>query len=251
VKTDEQSLNLIEHALGARRILGFVRIREVCIFTMLLFATSLFAIRGGAQEINQARVTGYRPVQTHVVKPNQPARTSNAVTANRTRVQAQRVQITPQQLGLTRPIPINNPNRYIVNNPNPGLDPYMGTSPYPLLNTPANQAKARNDAWAAYRANLQAPTDRRISETQNAIRLTNSSRGNQLAGGDRYHFQYTSNDVRSIQQSLSRLGFYDGLPDGFFGAQTQQAIESYQVSHNMTVTGIPNQALYSQLGIVQ
>jgi hypothetical protein len=249
VKTDEESLNLIEHALGARRILGFIRI--VCILTTLLFAMSLFAIRGGAQEINQARVTPYRPVQTRVVKPNQPASTSNAIAANRLRVQAQRVQITPQQLGLTRPIPINNPNRYIVNNPNPALDPYMGTSPYPLLNTPANQAKARNDAWAAYRARLQAPTDRRISEAQNAISLTNSARANQLSGGDRYHFQYTSNDVRSIQQSLSRLGFYDGLPDGYFGAQTQQAIESYQVSHNMTVTGIPNQALYSQLGIVQ
>jgi putative peptidoglycan binding protein len=251
METSELSLNLVERAPVPRNPLGIVRARKVCILTTFLLGMSLFAIPGEAQEIGQAKVTVNRPVQSHVVKPNQPTRTSNPIAATRPKVQAPRVLITRQQLGLAGPIVNNNPNRYLANNPNPALNPYMATIPYPLLNTPANQAKARDDAWAAYRASLQAPTDKRVAEAQNAISLTNGARGDQLAGGDRYHFQYTSNDVRSLQQSLRRLGFYDGLPDGYFGEQTQQAIENYQVAHNMAVTGIPDRALYSQLGVVR
>jgi hypothetical protein len=210
---------------------------KICILSTVLASLFFHTTLTPAQQINQAKVTISRAAPARVVNPAQPTHLPNPIATNR--VQVSRVQITPRSFGLARPIPLDNGNRYLAN------------YPFPLLDTPANRAKARDDAWAAYRAELQAPTNQRNLETANPISLKNNGREDQLASRNRMNFQYSDSEIRSVQQSLRRLGLYAGLTDGYFGAATQQAIEAYQVTHGMAVTGQPDQALYAQLGIIR
>jgi peptidoglycan hydrolase-like protein with peptidoglycan-binding domain len=65
----------------------------------------------------------------------------------------------------------------------------------------------------------------------------------------RYNFQFSDNEVRSVQASLRRLGIYSGQVDGILGPDTRRAIEDYQVKNKLPVTGQPNQGLNALLGI--
>jgi peptidoglycan hydrolase-like protein with peptidoglycan-binding domain len=56
-----------------------------------------------------------------------------------------------------------------------------------------------------------------------------------------------SANVRDTQQRLSALGFYNGAVDGVWGADTRRAVERFQRSRGLAVTGDLNQATASAL----
>jgi Putative peptidoglycan binding domain len=123
--------------------------------------------------------------------------------------------------------------------------------PYPMTSTPANDAWARNNAWAAYSQSLQ-----KIPTAENPNRL--ASRPNLLdhdrfiqrpTSPQRYNFQFSDNEIRSVQASLKRLGIYSGQVDGILGPDTRRAIEDYQIKNKRPVTGQPDQSLNALLGI--
>jgi peptidoglycan hydrolase-like protein with peptidoglycan-binding domain len=59
---------------------------------------------------------------------------------------------------------------------------------------------------------------------------------------------YTVGQVRQVQQSLHRLGYYNGDVDGGFGPNTQNALERYQINVGEPVTGTLTQGVLSRLG---
>jgi hypothetical protein len=122
---------------------------------------------------------------------------------------------------------------------------------YPLTSTPANDAFVRNNAWAAYNANLhQIPTTtnpNRLAAPQN---LQDQNRFIQRPNSaHRYNFQFSDNEIRSVQAALRRMGMYSGQVDGILGPDTQRAIEGYQLKTKRPVTGQPDQSLNASLGI--
>jgi len=132
---------------------------------------------------------------------------------------------------------------------NPGGLPAM--SSYPLAHTPSNQAWERNNAWAAYNANLghipTAENPNRLAPRQN---LLNQDRFIQMPQSSRrYNFQFSDNEIRSVQAALRRLGIYSGQVDGILGPDTRGAIKNYQVKNKLPVTGQPDQGLNALLGI--
>jgi hypothetical protein len=65
----------------------------------------------------------------------------------------------------------------------------------------------------------------------------------------RYNFQFTDNQIRSVQAALRRLGVYSGQVDGILGPDTRRAISDYQTRNRQPVTGQPDQTLNASLGI--
>jgi hypothetical protein len=131
-----------------------------------------------------------------------------------------------------------------------GLPPGTSQLPYPVTSTPANDAWVRNNAWAAYNANLrQIPTTtnpNRVTAQQNLIdRDRFVQRPNST---HRYNFQFSDNEIRSVQAALRRRGTYSGQVDGILGPDTRRAIEEYQLKNNRPVTGQPDQWLNASLG---
>jgi hypothetical protein len=121
----------------------------------------------------------------------------------------------------------------------------------PMNSTPANDAVVRNNAWAAYNADLH-----HIPTTTNPNRL--AARQNLLdqdrfiqrpTSPHRYNFQFSDNEIRSVQAALRRLGTYSGQVDGILGPDTRRAIEEYQGANRRPVTGQPDQSLNASLGI--
>ncbi len=102
--------------------------------------------------------------------------------------------------------------------------------PYPLVATPANDAWARNNAWVAYDANLwQIPTaenPNRLAAHQNLLDRDRFVQMPRSSG--RYNFQFSDNEIRSVQAALRRLGIYSGQVDGILGPDTQRAVEADQ-----------------------
>jgi hypothetical protein len=60
---------------------------------------------------------------------------------------------------------------------------------------------------------------------------------------------YSVPEVRQVQTALRRMGYYRGDVDGDFGANTQNALENYQVSTGEPVTGTLSQGVLSRLGV--
>jgi hypothetical protein len=123
--------------------------------------------------------------------------------------------------------------------------------PYPLVSTPANDAWARNNAWSAYDANLRhiptAENPNRLAARQN---LLDQDRFIQMPQSSaRYNFQFSDNEIRSVQAALRRLTIYSGQVDGILGPDTHRAIEDYQIKNKLPVTGQPDQRLNALLGI--
>jgi peptidoglycan hydrolase-like protein with peptidoglycan-binding domain len=65
----------------------------------------------------------------------------------------------------------------------------------------------------------------------------------------RFNFQFSDNEIRSVQAALRRLGIYSGQVDGILGPDTQRAIKDYQIRNKRPVTGQPDQSLNALLGI--
>jgi hypothetical protein len=122
----------------------------------------------------------------------------------------------------------------------------------PLTPNPANDAMVRNNAWTAYNANLHqiptapnpnrlAPPQQKLIDQDQFIQRPNSVH--------RYNFQFSDNEIRSVQGALRRMGIYSGQTDGILGPDTQRAIETYQLQTKRPVTGQPDQSMNAALGI--
>ncbi len=57
--------------------------------------------------------------------------------------------------------------------------------------------------------------------------------------------------VQDVQNRLRQAGAYNGQIDGIWGADSQAALERYQQSHQLQVTGQLNQATAATLGLDQ
>jgi hypothetical protein len=123
--------------------------------------------------------------------------------------------------------------------------------PYLMPSTPANEALARNNAWAAYDANLghipAVENPNRLAAPQNILEQDRFVEMPQSSG--RYNFQFSDSEIRSVQAALRRLGIYSGPVDGILGPDTHRAIEDYQVKNKLPATGQPDQGLSALLGI--
>jgi Putative peptidoglycan binding domain len=150
------------------------------------------------------------------------------------------------QVNLTPRLITNRTNVRVAGFPNgPTL------LPYPLVSTPANNDWARSNAWAAYNANLRnIPTAENPSRLRNPQKLVDRDRFIQMPQSSRrYNFQFSDNEIRSVQSALRRLGIYSGQVDGILGPDTRRAIEDYQTKNKLPVTGQPDQGLNGLLGI--
>jgi hypothetical protein len=159
---------------------------------------------------------------------------------------AGRLQAPRVQLNLTPQHTANPSNVRIAGFP---TDPTL--LPYPLASTPANNVWARNNVWGAYNANLRhiptAENPNRLATRQN---LVDQNRFIQMPqSSHRYNFQFSDNEIRSVQGGLRRLGIYSGQVDGILGPDTRRAIEDYQVKNKLPVTGQPDRSLNALLGI--
>jgi hypothetical protein len=152
---------------------------------------------------------------------------------------------------------------------NPNLIPLLGMAglpagpsqaAYPVPRTLANDALVRSNAWAAYNASVHPNSGLQAAETTAAAENPNrlASRQNSLdqdrfiqmpQSSGRYNFQFSDNEIRSVQAALRRLGIYSGQVDGILGPDTRQALEDYQVENKLPVTGQPDQRLNALLGI--
>jgi hypothetical protein len=158
------------------------------------------------------------------------------------RLQVPRVQLTlPSQLGA------GSSNIRIA-----GFPGGPTQLPSPLLPTPANDAWARDNAWTAYEANLRhiptAENPNRLASPQNLLDQDRFVQKPQSRG--RSNFQFSDDEIRSVQAALQRLGVYSGQVDGILGPDTQRAVEDYQVENKLPVTGQPDQRLNALLGIL-
>lgn len=54
-------------------------------------------------------------------------------------------------------------------------------------------------------------------------------------------------EIKQIQEGLSRLGYYSGSKDGLMGPNSRSAIEKYQKAAGLPVTGEPSRSLLAQL----
>ena len=168
-----------------------------------------------------------------------------------TRIQAPRVSAIQQPAGGFR---LNSAPHDRGNNSGLGVAGVpAGPSqlPYPLVSTPANDAWVRNNAWAAYNANLRhiptAANPNRLAANQN---LVDQNRFIEKPSSvNRYNFQFSDNEIRSVQMALRRMGTYSGQVDGILGPDTRRAIEDYQIKNKRPVTGQPDQWLNASLGI--
>jgi hypothetical protein len=122
---------------------------------------------------------------------------------------------------------------------------------YPLTSTPANQAWVRNNAWSAYNESLHhIPTAANPNRLAAQQKLVDQDRFIQKPNSShRYNFQFSDNEIRSVQGALRRMGTYSGQVDGILGPDTQRAIEEYQLRNKRPVTGQPDQWLNASLGI--
>ena len=64
-----------------------------------------------------------------------------------------------------------------------------------------------------------------------------------------YSQALTPQAVQLVQQALQRQGLYNGRADGVWGPDSQAALERFQQSHGVQVTGQLNQATLATLGI--
>lgn len=160
-------------------------------------------------------------------------------------------RIGPAGLAPVGSVHINSPSQNRANLGVQGLPTGPSQLPYPMRSTPANDAAVRNNAWAAYNANLHqiptAPNPNRLAAPQKLvdqdrfIQQPNSAR--------RYNFQFSDNEIRSVQRALRRTGNYSGQVDGILGPDTKRAIQEYQLKNKLPVTGQPDQGLNALLGI--
>lgn len=57
--------------------------------------------------------------------------------------------------------------------------------------------------------------------------------------------------VQALQESLAAQGYFDGQPDGTYGAKTKAAVRAVQAAHGLEQTGVADQATQEALGFMQ
>jgi Putative peptidoglycan binding domain len=124
--------------------------------------------------------------------------------------------------------------------------------PSTLTPNPANDAMVRNNAWTAYNTSLHqiptAPNPNRLAPPQQKL-IDRDQFVQRPNSAHRYNFQFSDNEIRSVQGALKRMGIYSGQTDGILGPDTQRAIETYQLQTKRPVTGQPDQSMNAALGI--
>lgn len=131
--------------------------------------------------------------------------------------------------------------------------------PYPVPRSQANNALVRSNAWAAYNASVHPQTNLHSVQSPAAANPNRLAQPQKLVDPDRFvekpqsahrnNFQFSDNQVRSVQAALRRLGVYSGQVDGILGPDTRRAISDYQGKNKQPVTGQPDQTLNASLGI--
>ena len=109
-------------------------------------------------------------------------------------------------------------------------------------NNPALQGENRNPALAENPA-LRTHNQIVVTPNRSAVGTTIETKDRAAVLGN------SVSEVRQVQTALRRLGYYRGEVDGDFGVNTQNALESYQVSAGEPVTGTLTQGVLSRLGV--
>lgn len=80
-------------------------------------------------------------------------------------------------------------------------------------------------------------------------KVSAANRYNMFAAPRTLYWGATGDDVRTVQDKLSRWGYYDGNVDGEFGAGTYRAVRRFQEKNGLNVDGAVGPATYKALGI--
>ena len=68
-------------------------------------------------------------------------------------------------------------------------------------------------------------------------------------GTSRQYYREANTVGASVQQALTRAGYYNGSVDGQIGPKSRRSIAAYQQDHGLAVTGNINSALMASLGL--
>lgn len=92
---------------------------------------------------------------------------------------------------------------------------------------------------------------RRLLLTLLAVLILNGALLFALPAADAATYRQGSSgeEVKTIQQKLSRWGYYDGPVDGIFGTKTRKAVEYFQRKNGLTADGIVGPATLRALGM--
>jgi hypothetical protein len=130
----------------------------------------------------------------------------------------------------------------------------------PQVNLPQAQSFARTQQFRSLYNPLgnnplvNQPGERVNPLPQTRVQVAPSTRrlplGTTVESADRTAVNgYSLGQVRQVQQSLHRLGYYNGDIDGDFGPNTQNALERYQLSAGEPVTGTLTLGVLGRLGV--
>lgn len=78
-----------------------------------------------------------------------------------------------------------------------------------------------------------------------------SASGVQTAYAASYRQGSSGEAVSTIQDKLSRWGYYDGAVDGIYGSSTVQAVKKFQQTNGLTADGVCGAATLKALGMEQ
>ncbi len=86
----------------------------------------------------------------------------------------------------------------------------------------------------------------RLLNTLAPARVRQASEVMQAEAGER-RVAVRRSTLAAVQQELQRLGHYGGGIDGIYGSGSRNALEAYQESEGLTVTGLPDPATLVRL----
>jgi hypothetical protein len=141
-----------------------------------------------------------------------------------------------------------SPNPVQVHPANPAqIRPFTNTTEFRSFSNPLNNNPILNlpGQSATTGIQTQSPTARSLSPGATVgirVPTVETAARTAVAG-------YSVPEVRQVQTALRRMGYYRGDVDGDFGANTQNALENYQVSTGEPVTGTLSQGVLSRLGV--
>src|ERR1700722_12721194 len=141
-----------------------------------------------------------------------------------------------------------SPNPVQVHPANPApIRPFTNTTEFRSFSNPLNNNPILNlpGQSATIGIQTQSPAARSLSPGATVgirVPTVETTARTAVAG-------YSVPEVRQVQTALRRMGYYRGDVDGDFGANTQNALENYQVSTGEPVTGTLSQGVLSRLGV--
>ena len=99
------------------------------------------------------------------------------------------------------------------------------------------EADPQRPFWAAASRLTRLLDDRRLTVKPELVTLT---------AGDNT-VTVTKAQVRRVQQALKDRGYQVGVVDGLYGGNTRRALEDFQQSEALTVTGLPDRETVTKL----